>query len=114
MEYIKFFFKYKYDDDISYLKIDRAVAICIMLSFSENIYELNNVINKSEYTIDELSSIIENYSQNTKIKKMSFKKRLMKTLDTKSANEIIQILFQDKTEIDFITLSNNINNLFIE
>lgn len=114
MEYIKFFLKYNYDDDISYLKINRTVALCIVSIFFKNICELNMVIHKSEYTANELSTIIHNYSQYTKINKTLFKKKLDKILDEKSANEIIHLLFQNHDEIDFITLNDNINKLFIK
>ena len=114
MEFIKYALKQNFDIINNNVMIDRTIAIYILSTFNENIHELNNVLYKNEYTVDELAPIIENYMKNKKINKVFFKSKLKEILDTESSNEIIANIFQNSNELDFVTLNDNINNLFIK
>lgn len=114
MEFIKYALKQNFDIINNDAIIDRTIVIYLLSTFYENIHELNNVLHKNEYTIDELTPIIEDYMKNKKINKVFFKSKLKEILDIESSNEIITNIFQNSNELDFVTLNNNINNLFIK
>lgn len=113
MKYIKYFLKTRCENT-NYMQIDRITSMCILSEFFDDICELNRIMDKQEYTIDDLVLIIEERAQYSKINKTVFKNKLKTVLDEKSTNELVEILFQDCDETDFISLNKNINELLIK